>query len=96
MTKKHNSTLLNVRDRRTHIKEKVNEEEKENNQKTAFLYIRVSTDEQADRGFSQRDQDQRLHEYCQRQNIRVGRVIYEIIPLRLSNVVQSGQKCLLN
>lgn len=46
-------------------------------QKIALLYIRVSTDEQADRGFSQRDQDQRLHEYCERNNLKVGRVIYE-------------------
>ena len=27
---------------------------------TADLYIRVSTDEQADKGFSQRDQEERL------------------------------------
>ncbi|MDB5117049.1 MAG: recombinase family protein [Mucilaginibacter sp.] len=71
--------LIRYRDRRTH---KFNSETKTNNlkpdvRKVAFLYIRVSTDEQADRGYSQRDQDQRLHEYCQRNNIKVGRVIYE-------------------
>lgn len=67
------------RDRRTHkpeLKNKANSL-KTIQQTTAFLYIRVSTDEQADRGFSQRDQDQRLHEYCERNNIKVGRVIYE-------------------
>ena len=30
----------------------------------ADLYIRVSTDEQADKGYSQRDQDDRLRKYC--------------------------------
>ncbi|RKE47189.1 recombinase family protein, partial [Sphingobacterium detergens] len=29
------------------------------------LYIRVSTDEQAERGFSQRDQEERLRKYCE-------------------------------
>lgn len=43
----------------------------------AILYVRVSTDEQADKGFSQRDQDERLHQYCERNNLVVGRVIYE-------------------
>ena len=45
--------------------------------KTAHLYIRVSTDEQADRGFSQRDQDERLKIYCQRNNIKISKVIFE-------------------
>lgn len=45
--------------------------------KTAVLYVRVSTDEQADKGFSQRDQDERLRNYCERQGIRVSQVIYE-------------------
>jgi site-specific DNA recombinase len=45
--------------------------------KTAHLYVRVSTDEQADKGFSQRDQDERLKIYCQRNNIKVGKVIFE-------------------
>lgn len=70
---------ITYRDRRTHkLDKKVKADNlKINQQKTAFLYIRVSTDEQADRGFSQRDQDQRLHEYCERNNLKVGRVIYE-------------------
>ena len=67
------------RDRRTH---KLDENKTVDNlkviqQKVAYLYIRVSTDEQADRGFSQRDQDQRLREYCQRNDLIVGKVIYE-------------------
>ena len=45
--------------------------------KTAILYVRVSTDEQADRGYSQRDQDERLRIYCQRNNIAIHRVIFE-------------------
>lgn len=70
---------ITYRDRRTHkFNHKVEADNlKISQQKVAFLYIRVSTDEQADRGFSQRDQDQRLNEYCQRHNLKVGRVIYE-------------------
>ena len=45
--------------------------------KIADLYIRVSTDEQADKGYSQRDQEERLRRYCQIQNIEVRKVIYE-------------------
>lgn len=45
--------------------------------KNAILYIRVSTDEQADKGYSQRDQDERLRRYCNHQNILVNKVIYE-------------------
>jgi site-specific DNA recombinase len=70
---------LRVRDRRTHrleLKTNVGED-KIDTRKVDFLYIRVSTDEQADRGFSQRDQDQRLNEYCELHNIKVGRIIYE-------------------
>lgn len=45
--------------------------------KTADLYIRVSTDEQADKGYSQRDQEERLRRFCSQNNITVGRTIYE-------------------
>jgi site-specific DNA recombinase len=45
--------------------------------KTADLYIRVSTDEQADKGYSQRNQDELLQKYCQMNGIRVEEVIYE-------------------
>ena len=37
----------------------------------ALLYTRVSTDEQADRGYSLRDQEARLRQYCQREGIDV-------------------------
>ena len=41
-------------------------------QKRAFLYIRVSTDEQADKkGYSLKHQEERLRSYCQFQNIEV-------------------------
>ena len=43
----------------------------------ADLYIRVSTDEQADKGYSQRDQEERLRRYCENNSIVVGQVIYE-------------------
>lgn len=43
----------------------------------ADLYIRVSTDEQADKGYSQRDQEERLQKYCETGRITVRKVIYE-------------------
>ncbi len=42
----------------------------------ADLYVRVSTDEQADKGYSQRDQEERLRKYCETSNIRVRKVIF--------------------
>ena len=45
--------------------------------KKADLYIRVSTDEQADKGYSQRNQDEMLHKYCQLHGIQARDVIYE-------------------
>ncbi len=43
----------------------------------ADLYIRVSTDEQAEKGYSQRDQEERLRKYCDFKKITVRNVIYE-------------------
>ncbi|WP_083535121.1 recombinase family protein [Chryseobacterium kwangjuense] len=43
----------------------------------ADLYIRVSTDEQADKGYSQRDQEERLRLHCDRLAISIDRVIFE-------------------
>jgi len=37
--------------------------------KTADLYVRVSTDEQADKGYSVRSQEEVLRKYCSLQNI---------------------------
>ncbi len=45
--------------------------------KIADLYIRVSTDEQADKGYSQRDQDERLRKYCELNSIQIRKVIFE-------------------
>lgn len=45
--------------------------------RTADLYIRVSTDEQADKGYSQRDQNEQLHRYCEMNGIMVRKVIFE-------------------
>jgi site-specific DNA recombinase len=39
--------------------------------KNVILYVRVSTDEQADKGFSLRDQEQKLINYCQVNNINI-------------------------
>ncbi len=43
----------------------------------ADLYIRVSTDEQADKGYSQRNQEEVLRKYCEINCITVRKVIYE-------------------
>lgn len=45
--------------------------------KIADLYIRVSTDEQADKGYSQRDQAERLKMYCAKLGITVENIIFE-------------------
>src|ERR1700742_4973609 len=45
--------------------------------KTADLYVRVSTDEQADKGYSIRSQEEVLRKYCGIQQIDVRKVIYE-------------------
>src|ERR1700749_2976521 len=45
--------------------------------KTADLYIRVSTDEQADKGYSQRNQEEVLKKYCELHHIAVKRVVFE-------------------
>jgi site-specific DNA recombinase len=44
---------------------------------TADLYIRVSTDEQAEKGYSQRHQEEMLRKYCSVQKIQVRKVIFE-------------------
>ncbi len=45
--------------------------------KTADLYVRVSTDEQADKGYSQRSQEETLRKYCQINGLQIRKVIYE-------------------
>jgi site-specific DNA recombinase len=37
----------------------------------AYLYIRVSTDEQAEKGYSQKHQDDRLRQHCELHNIEI-------------------------
>ncbi|MEO1076048.1 MAG: recombinase family protein, partial [Bacteroidota bacterium] len=39
--------------------------------RSVILYTRVSTDEQADRGYSLRDQEARLRTYCDRERLTV-------------------------
>ena len=39
--------------------------------KTAYLYVRVSTDEQKRKGYSLPDQEDRLLKYCKYNNIEV-------------------------
>lgn len=45
--------------------------------KIADLYVRVSTDEQADKGYSQRSQEEMLRKYCGNHCIEIRNVIYE-------------------
>ena len=44
---------------------------------TADLYVRVSTDDQADKGYSQRSQEEVLRKYCNNYSIEIRNVIYE-------------------
>ncbi|WP_421941052.1 recombinase family protein [Pedobacter sp.] len=44
---------------------------------TANLYIRVSTDEQDDKGYSQRNQEEVLQKYCFARDIKVRKVVFE-------------------
>lgn len=43
----------------------------------AYLYVRVSTDEQAEKGYSQKHQDDRLRQYCEHNNIEIIGVYWE-------------------
>ncbi len=45
--------------------------------KNVILYVRVSTDEQAGRGYSLRDQEQKLLNYCQNNNFNVLHIFRE-------------------
>lgn len=45
--------------------------------KITDLYIRVSTDDQADNGYSQRNQEEVLRKYCKINNIQIREVVYE-------------------
>jgi site-specific DNA recombinase len=45
--------------------------------KNVILYVRVSTDEQAGRGYSLRDQEQKLLNYCQNNNLNVLHIFRE-------------------
>ena len=45
--------------------------------KVADLYIRVSTDEQAEKGYSQRNQEEVLRRYCEINSITVRKVLLE-------------------
>jgi site-specific DNA recombinase len=50
---------------------------KEDREPIADLYVRVSTDEQADKGYSQRNQEEMLRKYCDSHSIEIRNVIYE-------------------
>ncbi|WP_119079742.1 recombinase family protein [Chitinophaga alhagiae] len=44
---------------------------------SAILYIRVSTDEQAQKGYSQRSQEEKLNKYCKDNHIEIAQTIFE-------------------
>lgn len=50
---------------------------KPNVEPIADLYVRVSTDEQADKGYSQRNQEEMLRKYCDHHDITIRNIIYE-------------------
>ncbi|MBA3673374.1 MAG: recombinase family protein, partial [Chitinophagaceae bacterium] len=45
--------------------------------KKAIIYIRVSTDEQADKGYSMRHQEEFLRKYCEMNSIQMLEVVKE-------------------
>ncbi|KGO95042.1 resolvase [Flavobacterium subsaxonicum WB 4.1-42 = DSM 21790] len=45
--------------------------------RVADLYIRVSTEEQADKGYSQRNQEEMLRRYCENNDITINNVLIE-------------------
>ena len=53
------------------IGEIININDNSDEQAKAILYIRVSTDEQAEKGYSLKHQEERLRQYCQHQQIEV-------------------------
>ena len=61
----------------------------------ADLYIRVSTDEQADKGYSQRNQEEMLRKYCDVNRIEIRDIIYEDHSAKTFNRPQ-WKKLLLN
>ncbi|OYX82758.1 MAG: recombinase family protein [Flavobacteriales bacterium 32-34-25] len=63
--------------------------------KIADLYVRVSTDEQADKGYSQRNQEEMLRKFCGLNNIQIRDVIYEDYSAKTFNRPQ-WKKILLN
>lgn len=44
---------------------------------TAIIYIRVSTDEQAQKGYSKRSQEEKLNKYCKDNHIEIVQTIFE-------------------
>lgn len=45
--------------------------------KTAIIYIRVSTDEQAQKGYSQRSQEEKLNKYCKDNHVEIVQTVFE-------------------
>lgn len=43
----------------------------------AIIYIRVSTDEQAQKGYSQRSQEEKLNKYCKDNHIEIVQTVFE-------------------
>lgn len=61
----------------------------------ADLYVRVSTDEQADKGYSQRNQEEMLRKFCLLNNVQIRDVVYEDFSAKTFNRPQ-WKKILLN
>lgn len=45
--------------------------------KTTIIYIRVSTDEQAQKGYSQRSEEEKLSKYCKYNQIEIAQTVFE-------------------
>lgn len=58
--------------------------------KSAYIYVRVSTDEQKRQGYSLVEQEERLLKHCEINDILVKGIFRKIIPQKISTV-QNGK-----
>ena len=50
--------------------------------KTAIIYSRVSTHDQAETGYSLEDQEARLRNFCREKNVEIARHLQEDVPAK--------------
>lgn len=63
---------------------------------TAIIYIRVSTDEQAQKGYSQRSQEEKLNKYCRDNHIEIVQTIFEDHSAKNFGYVSTGKQSIIS